>query len=91
MLVSANESVTASATRRLESLVPAETRDRCAMTTAVCHGKPYIEILRLAEETAADLIVLGVHGRKRLDVAMFGSTTYHVVRRAACPVVTLRR
>jgi nucleotide-binding universal stress UspA family protein len=83
--------VTASATRRLESLVPSETRDRCAMTTGVCHGKPYVEILRVAAESAADLIVLGVHGRRLLDVAMFGSTTNQVVRRAACPVVTLRR
>ena len=83
--------VTATATRRLESLVPAETRDRCAMTTKICHGKPYVEILRVAAETATDLIVLGVHGRKLIDVAMFGSTTNHVVRRATCPVVTLRR
>jgi nucleotide-binding universal stress UspA family protein len=83
--------LTASATRRLESLVPAETRDRCTMTTRICHGKSYVEILRVAAETAADLIVLGVHGRPLLDVAMFGSTTNHVVRRAACPVVTLRR
>ena len=83
--------VTASATRRLESLAPGETRDRCAMTTRICHGKPYVEILRVAADTSADLIVLGVHSRKLIDVAMFGSTTNHVVRRAACPVVTLRR
>jgi nucleotide-binding universal stress UspA family protein len=83
--------VTASATRRLESLVPAETRHRCAMTTRICHGKPYVEILRVAADAAADLIVLGVHSRTLIDVAMFGSTTNHVVRRATCPVVTLRR
>jgi nucleotide-binding universal stress UspA family protein len=83
--------LTASATTRLESLVPAGTRDRCAMTLRIGHGKPYVEILRVAAEESADLIVLGVHGRKTIDLAMFGSTTNHVVRRATCPVLTLRR
>jgi len=36
-------------------------------------------------------IVLGVHGRNPLDMALFGSTTNQVVRRATCPVLTLRR
>ena len=83
--------LTTSATNRLESLVPAGTRDRCAMTTRISHGKPYVEILRVAADDNADLIVLGVHGRKLVDLAMFGSTTNQIVRRAACPVVTLRR
>jgi len=74
---------------RLESLAPEALRDRCHLR--VCHGRSYVEILRLATEEHADLIVLGVHGRNALDMAVFGSTTNQVVRQAACPVLTLRR
>jgi nucleotide-binding universal stress UspA family protein len=80
-----------SATRRLESLVSGAVRDRCAVTAHVGHGKAYVEVLRAAAVQRADLIVLGVHGRNPLDVALFGSTTNQVVRRATCPVLTLRR
>jgi nucleotide-binding universal stress UspA family protein len=34
---------------------------------------------------------MGVHGRNPIDLALFGSTTNHVVRRAPCPVLTLRQ
>jgi nucleotide-binding universal stress UspA family protein len=83
--------VVESATSRLDSLASDATRDRCTVTARVSHGKPYVEILRVAADTGADLIVLGVHGRKVIDLAMFGSTTNQVVRRAMCPVLTLRR
>ncbi|MDP3720272.1 MAG: universal stress protein [Acidobacteriota bacterium] len=59
------------------------------ITNAVTLGRPYLEILRMAEERAIDLIVMGVRGRGPVDLALFGSTTNHVVRRAACPVVTV--
>jgi nucleotide-binding universal stress UspA family protein len=80
-----------SATDRLESLLSIALRDRCAVTSRVSHGKPYVAILRAAADDAADLIVLGVHGRASIDLTLFGSTTNQVVRRAACPVLTLRR
>jgi nucleotide-binding universal stress UspA family protein len=53
-------------------------------------GKPYHEILRVARERDAHLIVLGVHGRNAIDRLFFGSTANHVVRTATCPVLTLR-
>jgi nucleotide-binding universal stress UspA family protein len=53
-------------------------------------GKPYREILRVAAERKADLIVMGVLGRGAVDLALFGSTTQHVVRSASCPVLTTR-
>jgi nucleotide-binding universal stress UspA family protein len=62
----------------------------CAMEAVVTTGKAYREILRLAEERQADLIVLGVHGRNALDRLVFGSTAEHVVRRATCPVLAVR-
>jgi nucleotide-binding universal stress UspA family protein len=56
----------------------------------VVTGKPYREILRVANELEPDLIVMGVQGRSAIDLGFFGSTTQHVVRRATCPVLTLK-
>jgi nucleotide-binding universal stress UspA family protein len=74
----------------LQALVPDEVRDWCRPTTRVSHGKPYREILGVATEDSADVIVMGVHGRNALDLMLFGSTTNQVVRRATCPVLTVR-
>jgi len=75
---------------RLEALVPEDVKVWCKPLTKVAYGKPYREILQLAEREGADLIVIGVRGRNPLDLTVFGSTTNHVVRRASCPVLTLR-
>jgi nucleotide-binding universal stress UspA family protein len=56
----------------------------------VVQGKPSAEIVRFARETEVDMIVLGTHGKGVLDQALFGSTTERVVRRAPCPVLTVR-
>jgi len=56
----------------------------------VVQGKPSAEIMRFARETEVDMIVLGTHGKGMLDQALFGSTTERVVRRAPCPVLTVR-
>ncbi len=79
------------ARRRLDELVADSARNWCRPTTQLAHGKAYREILGMAIEDGADLIVMGVHGRNALDVMLFGSTTNQVIRRATCPVLTLRR
>ncbi len=56
----------------------------------VAQGKPSAEIIRFAKENEVDMIVLGTHGKGMLDQALFGSTTERVVRRAPCPVLTVR-
>jgi nucleotide-binding universal stress UspA family protein len=75
---------------RLRAAVPAEARTWCQAEEVLAMGKPYQEILRVAAESAADLLVLGVQGRGALDLGLFGSTTSEVLRRAACPVLTVR-
>lgn len=79
------------ATRRLEALVSDETKTWCTASTQVVHGKPYRGILDTAEREGTDLIVIGVRGRNPIDLTLFGSTTNHVVRRAVCPVLTIRQ
>jgi nucleotide-binding universal stress UspA family protein len=83
--------VETSARARLEGLIQKAVVDMSAPVPRLSYGKPYVEILRVAAEEAADLIVIGVHGRNLLDMTMFGSTTNQVVRQATCPVLTLRQ
>ncbi len=47
-------------------------------------------IVLYAEEVAADLIVMGTHGRTGFNRLTLGSTAEHVLRRAPCPVLTVR-
>jgi nucleotide-binding universal stress UspA family protein len=56
----------------------------------IVHGTPFLEILRTAKEKNVELIVVGTHGRTGLDHVLFGSTAEKVVRRAPCPVLSVR-
>jgi len=53
-------------------------------------GDPASVIVETAEETAADLIVMGTHGRSGLTRFVMGSVAEHVLRRSPCPVMTIR-
>lgn len=60
------------------------------LDTRLSHGKPAARIVETAADIGADLIVLGVHSRRALDMGIFGSTANQVVRQARCGVVTFR-
>lgn len=47
------------------------------------------EIIRHAEESGMDLIIMGTHGYKGLEKVMFGSVAEKVVRSSPCPVLTI--
>ncbi len=53
-------------------------------------GDPAEEIVREARDSGCDLIVLGTHGRTGLDRLLMGSVAERVMRKAACPVLTVR-
>jgi len=78
------------AAAELAKMIPPSVRDWCTPSTHLVHGKPYEQILEIAGDRAVDLVVIGVHGRGTLDVALFGSTTNQVIRAARCPVLTIR-
>jgi nucleotide-binding universal stress UspA family protein len=78
------------ARERLGRLLPEEARGWCEAATSVAIGKAYREILRAARDMEADLIVIGVHGWGAMDPRLFGATAHHVIREAACPVLTIR-
>jgi nucleotide-binding universal stress UspA family protein len=58
--------------------------------THVREGTPFYEIIRFAKEKDIDLIVMGTHGRSGLVHVLLGSVTEKVVRKAPCPVLTVR-
>jgi nucleotide-binding universal stress UspA family protein len=79
---------------RLRNVIPMAIRNSTGIAAGieelvVC-GKPHREILRIADERRSDLIVLGVQGRNVVDRLLFGSTVEPIVRRAHCPVLTVR-
>jgi nucleotide-binding universal stress UspA family protein len=76
--------------QRLGDLIPIDARTYCTIDTVLTSGRPHREILRIADEQHAGVIVMGVHGHSAVDVLLFGSTTNHIVRQATCPVLTLR-
>lgn len=57
----------------------------------IAEGSPALEILNKAETLAADLVVMGTHGRSGFDRLLLGSITEKVLRKARCPVLTVPR
>lgn len=74
---------------RLQALMAEESRTGRDIEDVVVIGRAHREILRVAGEKPADLIVMGAQGRGGAGLALFGSTTQQVVRAAACPVLTV--
>lgn len=54
-------------------------------------GEPATAIVDLAEREHADLIVMGSHGRKGITRLLMGSVAEAVVRKAKCPVLTVKQ
>jgi nucleotide-binding universal stress UspA family protein len=80
----------ADASQALHESVPAAIRSVVDVDEQLVVGRPYKEILRVAHECQADLIVMGVSGRGAVGRLFFGATVQHVIRRAECPVLTVR-
>ena len=53
-------------------------------------GRPDVEILALAEETGAGMVVVGSRGLGGVKRALMGSVSDSVVRHAHCPVLVVR-
>jgi nucleotide-binding universal stress UspA family protein len=79
------------AERHLRAAIGPETREYAFVEHRVETGRAYREILRVADEQHADLIVIGAHGHGVIEQLFVGSTAQHVVRRAPCPVLVVRQ
>ena len=56
----------------------------------VREGKPAGIILEVVAGLEPDLVVMGSHGRSKIDHLLLGSVAERVIRKAPCPVLTVR-
>ena len=75
---------------RLRNILTEQEEKQLGSEYVLRAGRPDVEIVRYATERNVDLIVMGTHGRSRLAHLLMGSVAEEVVRRAPCPVLTVR-
>lgn len=78
------------AKEELDKLAKTEIPAELQVKTMIKTGKPFVEIIETAKEENADLIIIATHGHTGVEHILFGSTAEKVVRKAPCPVLTLR-
>jgi nucleotide-binding universal stress UspA family protein len=78
----AKEKLLSIASTEIEELVPVKVQ--------VSFGKPFREIVEVARESDADLIVIATQGHSGINHILLGSTAERVVRHASCPVLVVR-
>ena len=76
---------------KLLDCIPEEMRDDMNVEALVVQGIPFVEIISTAKRNDVDMIVLGSHGRTGISHMMMGSVSEKVVRKAPCPVLTVRK
>jgi nucleotide-binding universal stress UspA family protein len=89
-LVPPLDQITTAVHEALDRLVTASHLEHLKVQREVREGAPFSEIVRYAREQDIDLIVMGTHGRGGLAHVLLGSVSEKVVRKAPCPVLTVR-
>jgi len=74
----------------LDEFVYDELKDKINFKCEVTGGKPFVEIINYARANEIDLIVIATHGLTGLEYMVIGSTTERVVRKAPCPVLSIK-
>lgn len=85
-----DEETLAKLRERLLRCVTEDTRGKIAVEALLIQGVPFTEIIKASKEYKIDLIVIGTHGRTGISHAIMGSVAEKVVRKAPCPVLTIR-
>ena len=75
--------------KKLDKLVAREKPAGMEIEGLVVEGKPYEQLLRVAQERGMDIIVLNLQSKGMLDRAFLGSTAERVVRLARVPVLSV--
>ena len=75
------------ASKKLFERIHEKAGDDIVLHTFSRIGTPKVEILAVADESNADLIILGTHGRTGFDHFISGSVSESVVRKSKCPVL----
>jgi nucleotide-binding universal stress UspA family protein len=82
-------SIQEDASKALFERIKKQAGDDINLYTYTKLGSPKTEILATAEESNADLIILGTHGRTGFDHFISGSVAESVVRKSRCPVLII--
>jgi nucleotide-binding universal stress UspA family protein len=77
-------------TARLEAARRRLFPDDLRATPKLVVGQPFVEIVREARAGSYDLVVIATHGHGGLRHTLIGSVAERVVRKAPCPVLTVR-
>ena len=75
---------------KLERIAREKLEGKVRYQLHVVSGTPDDDVVRMAGELGADLVVMATHGRKGLSHFMLGSVAERVMREADCPVLTMR-
>jgi nucleotide-binding universal stress UspA family protein len=79
------------ARRHLEKMVLDKVPSDVPADAEILSGNAVDEIIRYSGDVNADLIVMATHGRGGVSHMLMGSTAEQVVRKAPCPVLTLKQ
>ena len=86
-----HEEMQRQAQERLDLVLTPEERTKYSAVVVLRSGSPFVEVVRYARDEGMDLIVLGTHGRGAIAHMLLGSVAERVVRKAHCPVMTIRQ
>jgi nucleotide-binding universal stress UspA family protein len=84
------DKVLRTARARMERFVAENLSEIEKVESRVLVGVPFVEIIRYARDQSIDLIVIGTHGHSALAAMLLGTVAEKVVRKAPCPVLTVR-
>ena len=77
--------------KEMQEFIDSEVKDKdMVIEKVVRRGRPFMEIIQMAADENIDLIVIATHGRGGLEHVVFGSVAERVVRKAPCPVLSIR-
>lgn len=78
------------AAKRLEEMVSGMVPPATHCDTYILHGVPFYEIIQFSQREKVDLIVIGTRGRTGIKHVLFGHTAEKVVKKAHCPVLSVK-
>lgn len=90
MLPDIRHEMLSDANEQLNQLLTSDEDNQITTEKVAIWGEPFVEIIRYAREQDIDIIVLGTHGRGAVAHSIMGSVAERLVRKAPCPVLTVR-
>ncbi|MFN9958093.1 MAG: universal stress protein, partial [bacterium] len=76
--------------KQISAIAEQLTSEGFKVVTKVVKGRASDEICNYAKNESISIIAIGTHGRSGLEHFLFGSTTERVLRKAPCPVLSVR-